>query len=564
MQIVGAWGFWVLFFASSALGVTTAAGQLVWSGGQSHEWNTVHSNWSGGLLFQPGYSVRFSGGPNNIFIGVDGVPAGVAPADIYLEGQNTFSGGDILMGRIQNDGGALAFTNYAEGLSFTHGLTMRIPGHRLTYEVRRAPNMARLGLGRGGITFTPQCSLSVQVGHGKGIEIENDLHFENQCHLVFEPFFQQTNGTVRFTGSVSLNGILTVDNAGGNSQRPPGVPGPFPDALAGQLVLWQEDARQLMLNLNGWYGYRPFEISGGIVDGAGSASNRLEFQNYGMFAFRISGTNNTYSRGTYIRSSPSAPKAAIEVAPGSSLGTGDVFVDGLLHLRGNKSIHRNATVRIAQSGQVILDEGVIVRVKALQLGSQTHTSGRFTSNDAPNLIRGAGEFRVGTNQPPTLAVIQPPSSLYAGSDIVFQAIPSDPDGRIAKVAFTFYEHIVIMERTNAPWSVTLTNWGNDVWYSFAFAWDDEGGYTSVGLRDVRVLQPPAPAIRNPRLAGTNGFAFDFDALAGVKYSVETAGDLSSAAWQRGSPFQTSGTLSVTNSVLPWSGPRYFRLRSGQQ
>jgi hypothetical protein len=524
----------------------------------------VHTNWAGGLVFQSGDTVRFPATENRVFIGLDGVPGAVSPASVFLEGGNTFSGGDILTGGITNDGPSLAFTNYAEGLSFPGGLIMRSFARRLTYEVTRAPNRARLGLGRGPIVFGPQCVLSVQVGHGKGIELENDLFFENECQLRLEPFYGRTNGTVQFTGDVFLNGFVTLDNSGGNFQRTPGTPGPFPDAFAGELILWQENTRQLMLNLNGWYGYRPFEISGAIVDGTGTYSNRLEFQNYGMFEFWITGTNNTYRHGTYIRSSPSAPKAAVKVARNSSLGTGDVLVEGLLHLRGNRNIHSNASVRIVQGGQVMLDEGVIVRVKALQLGSTTHTSGRFSSNNAPPFILGPGEFRVGTNAWPTLSVIQPPSNVYEGSDLTFQAVPNDSDGRIGKVVFTFYENVLHYELTNAPWAVTLTNWANNVWYSFAWAYDDEGASTAVGLREVRVMQPPAPQLRNVRLVGPDQFAFDFEALSGVKYSLERRRALSVPGWERLDPLQGAGTVSVTNPIPPGALEGYFRIRAGRQ
>src|SRR6185436_1982612 len=134
---------------------------------------------------------------------------------------------------------------------------------------------ARLQLGSGPIVFAPQCTLSVEVGHGKGIELVNDLVLEDQCRVLLEPVFQRTNGAVRFTESMFMNGNLTVYN-GGNFQSNPGMPWPFPDQFAGRLVLWQESSRPLLLNLNGSYGYRPFEISGQIVDGSGTASNRFE------------------------------------------------------------------------------------------------------------------------------------------------------------------------------------------------------------------------------------------------------------------------------------------------
>src|SRR5688572_13093836 len=560
MQMVCARRFWVGICILCAVAANAAT--LTWTGTQSREWNTVHSNWAGGLVFQSGDAVRFGPGANNIFIGLDGIPGPVSPSAVWVDGTTSFSGGDILTGSIRSDG-SLTFSN-AQSLSFPDGLVMARELQRLTYEVSAAPNLERLRLGLGSIEFSPQCSLSVQVGHGKGIELENDVIFGDRCQLVIEPFFQRTNGTVRFTGNISFKGFLTVDNAGGNSQRPPGTPGPFPDALAGQLVLWQENTRQLMMFLNGWYGHRPFEISGAIVDGTGTASNRLEFQNYGMFAFRITGTNNTYRHGTYIQSSPSAPKAAIEVAPDSSLGIGDVLVEGLLHLRGAKNIHSNAAVRITQGGQVRLDEGVIVRVKTLQLGGALHTSGRFSSNNAPGYIAGGGEFRVGPNARPTLTVIQPPNSVYAGSDVTFQAMPNDPDGRITKVVFTFFEAVVVREITNAPWTVTVTNVAHDLWYMFAFAYDDEGLYANVGLRDVRVLQPPAPEIRNARVVDANNFAFDFEALASVKYSLELRSDLLSGTWLRSHSLQGSGTVSVTNPIPATPAQNYFRIRAGHQ
>src|SRR6185503_36228 len=142
---------------------------------------------------------------------------------------------------------------------------------------------------------------------------------------------------------------------------------------------------------------------------------------------------------------------------GSSLGEGNVLVDGLLHLRGSKNIHSNAAVQIT-GGQVRIDPGVIIRIRQLQFGGNTYTSGRFSSNNAAPYIVGGGEFRVpATNTPPTIKPLPVPSSVYAGSDVTFQATPNDPDGEITKVEYALWENILILRATNAPWAVTLTN-----------------------------------------------------------------------------------------------------------
>src|SRR5688500_14754537 len=78
-----------------SLGLLPApAAFLHWTGAESGEWNTVHSNWMDGAVFQTGDAVRFSG-DSSVFIGLDGVPTAVHPSRVDLNASVTFTGGDI-------------------------------------------------------------------------------------------------------------------------------------------------------------------------------------------------------------------------------------------------------------------------------------------------------------------------------------------------------------------------------------------------------------------------------------------------------------------------------------
>ncbi len=546
---------------------TAQSANLSWTGTQSMEWNTVHSNWVGGRLFQSGDSAVFPS-TASVFIGLNGVSAPVSPSRVTLSASVTFSGGDILTGGITNDSANLVFTNYAQSLSFPGGLAMQRTGSFLTYDVVSAPNTAQLHLGTGQIVFSPSSWLILLVGPGKGVEFGNDLIMEDQSGVLLEQHPGWTNGTARFTGSLFLNGNLNINNAGSVHGRPPGNYGPFPDTIAGPVVLSQASPRLLAVNLSGFYGYRPLDLSGRIMDGSGTASNRLEFSNFGMFAFRITGTNNTYRHGTRIQFSPGTTPAPIEVAPASSLGMGDVLVEGPLRLRGSRNIHSNAAVRLPFPGHLILDPGVKIRLAALQLGASNYTAGRFSSSNALGYILGDGEFRLpSTNLPPTISWTGPAlSTVYAGSDVTFQAVPNDSDGRITKVEYAFWDNILIRTTTNGPWMVTMTNVASDIWVR-ATAFDDDGAYAITDYKTVRVIDPPAPQIRNPRLIGSNAIAFEFNAQQAVKYSVERRHDFSTGAWSRLYPlplYPTSTVVILTNQIPPEPRATYFRLRAGTQ
>ena len=536
---------------------------LTWTGAESSEWNTVHQNWDGADTFQSGDHVSFAAG-GRIFIGRDGVAEPVSPASVTIHGGVTFSGGDILSGSFFYEGGpgVLIFSNYTTSLSFPGDLRLR-NGASVLYDIRSAPNNASLHLGSGNIIFEDG-SLSVVVSTGKLATLTNPLIVTNTATLRLHDYGPHTNGPIRFGGDIHLHNRLNIESRGTNQF--------MPDQLAGALRI-KFRSGGVSLFFNGSYGHRALELSGPIITDFTPtvAGTTLQLQNYGLFGVRITNPSNTFSTGTLILSSPSAPKAAIEVAPQSSLGTGNVEVQGLLRFMGSRNMGTNALLVIRTGGQVHLDPGVVLRLRALRLENNFYTSGVFNSNTAPGWITGPGEIRLPHyNVRPTIQPTDPPNrTVYAGTDVPFHVNVNDPDGRITKVVYAFYEAVLIHEVTAPPWTFVFSNappW--NIWYSFATAYDDEGAFTTAGLYDVRTIEPPAPLLRQPRLVDSNAFAFDFDALAGVKYSVEAWPSNAAPRWHQ--MYQTlpvlsaPATITITNALPGPTNSQLFRIRAGFQ
>jgi hypothetical protein len=550
-----------VFFAF--LQAVSLAAAVIWNGAESDEWNTVDHNWLGDPVFQPGYDVTINGS-HRIFIGLDRVPVPVAPRSMMTSGAITFWGGDIQTGGIFLFGfSSLMFSNYSTSLSFPGGLRVA-GGSRITYDVREAPHNAQLNLGTGNILFEDG-ALGVLVGTGKIATLTNPLIISNTATLRLQEFGPHTNGPIRFSGDVHLYGTLNIQSMGSNRFAP--------DELAGAIRIKYRPT-SVSIFFNGSYGTRSLDLSGPIITDlpqGGAAGTVLQLQNYGLFGVRITNPANTYDNGTLIMWSPSAPKAAIEVAADSSLGTGNVQVQGLLHLKGSRNMGTNALLLIDNGGQVHLGAGVILRLRGLRLGTTSYSTGVFSSNNAPGYITGPGEIRLPHNNlRPTILATDPPNrTVYAGTDVPFHVSVNDPDGKIVKVVFTFFENMVIREVTSPPWTYVFSNapppFG--IWYGQAFAYDDEGLYNAVGLSDVRTIEPPVPVLRNPRSVNSNAFTFDFDALANVKYSVEAKSSLTDSNWSSLYLLPSSpvpGTLSVTNAVAPTDPSRFFRIRAGHQ
>jgi hypothetical protein len=229
---------------------------------------------------------------------------------------------------------------------------------------------------------------------------------------------------------------------------------------------------------------------------------------------------------------------------------------------GSGNLSTGATVRIPFGNSfyppLTLDNGVRIRLRALQLGTNYYTAGRFNSNNAPEFIAGGGELRLPhTNLPPYLELKHVPNLAYEGSLITVDAMPTDIDGRITRVDFLINE-MYMLGLTNPPWRFTFPAWAPYL-SLIVGTFDDDGAFAITGAA-IRVIDPPV--IENVRMVGSNQSAFEFDALANLQYVVHYASNLTSGTWNKLEelPVFTSPTrYRLTNSVPGNVRTRFYRV-----
>lgn len=533
--------------------------QLVWTPQTNMNWNESDLNWravtnaSVPTAFMAGDFVSFQAG-SPVFIGTNGIPGVVAPAAVNLEGNQSFSGGDILTGSIQLKGTAY-FTNYAASLSFPGGTTV-LPSSRLTYDLSLATNGAAVHFGTGPISFS-NAQFNFAVQKEQTATLKNDLVFAGNSDITLGTF-DKGGAVARLAGTVYLGGRLMVWIQNGKTNWFYGVDAEAHE-LAGPLVLEQSAARDLSIGTFGSYRSKGLLLSGGIADGPGSSSNRLTLQNYAVPFIRLSGSN-TYSRGTFIASSPSAPKGLVEVAPESSLGSGNVEVDfgGVLHLMGDRNIASNASVHV--KGQAILDPGVKIRLKTLRLGDVTHTSGLFTMTNAPGFLVSNGTFRLPmTNLPPTAALTQPfGGMMFSATNVIqMQAAVSDTDGYLERVQFLL-NGAVVGVRSNAPFNLSISNAPAGAHVLSVIAYDDDGGAKTSAPVHVVV----GPRLKRIEAVGPGSHILEFDTAVNRSSILQYTDELPALGWTNLQSFpggSTSLPVRITNSLPSGTTKRFYRL-----
>jgi len=258
--------------------------------------------------------------------------------------------------------------------------------------------------------------------------------------------------------------------------------------------------------------------------------------------------------------SDSGVKDVVEVAPESSLGTGDVDVSGILRLMGSRNIAPNANVRILSGGKIILDSGVKVRIRSLGLGTNIFTSGLFTATNAPFYLASNGTFRLpATNLLPTISLTTPldGASFMAGDTISMQAALADVDSYIARVEF-HVNGAFFSVPTNTPFRATLTNAPGGTYPLQAVVHDDDGGVSTSSVVNVTV----APRINRIESPHAEIAVIEFNSLLNQSCVLQAADTLWPADWTNIANFSGDAVprqLRVTNALPVGVNTRFYRL-----
>ena len=532
------------------------------------DWNGTAFNWrypgpSGQpTIFRAGDSVIFNG-LFNVFIGSNSIPGSVSPALVTVMGSPTFQGGDIASGSLSAFN--TVFSNYSASLSFPGGTMIGSYFPGLVYDVSAAPHGAALQFGSGPIVFTnnSEAVFTFDVRRDRRATLVNDFVTSSGINSrIVMGTFGKSNAVARFYGTLNLNGRLNVIIQNGKTSWYQGIDEESHEWL-GPVILNQSGPRNLAFNLMGNYSSKGLVISGSILDGPGLGTNRLTFQDYAVPFVRLTG-NNTYAQGTFIASSSSAPKAVIEVSANSSLGKGDVEVEGggLLRLQGNLNVASNRTVIVRPGGQVVLDSGVKVRLSNLRLGLANFTSGLFTATNGMGLLVSNGTFRLpATNLPPTVTLMDPPGgvALPAGQPLIMRAAVSDVDSYIQRVEF-FLNGILAGAglRTNDLYQLLLTNPPAGTYPVYAIAYDDDGGVRTSAVVNATL----APYISRLERVGADLAVLDFESPINHAYELQASDTLSPPAWTTVTNFPPEmimRPLRVTNALPVGLTTRFYRM-----
>ena len=540
---------------------------LYWSGGIASEpvWNTRDFQWSGDALgristFRDGDAVSIYSW-DKMFIGIDGVPIPVAPGAMTNQIAMLLHGGDIVSGSLTVSGFA-TLSNYAGSLNFPGGTVVRSSGSVLTYNIARAPQGANVHLGTGPITLIDS-RFQFDLVTNQFATLENDFYVEalnNQTWLQPAPYYA-SNATARFTGALNVNGLLNVNLQNGTRYfTREGERDEDYHEWAGPIILSHTRPVPTGLYVKGQGRSKGLLLSGDIKDGPAPATNRLILQAQGMPVIRLSGSN-TYTRGTLIDLPVGSPATWVEVAPESSLGFGNVEVRSLLRLMGNKNIHSDATVHLAQ-GRVIIDTGVKVRVSRVVLAGRPYTAGVFSSTNSFGRIISNGTIRVpAVNLQPGVAIMNPVSgAAYGAADpLEIHAGATDEDSYIERVEF-YLDGTLAGTRTNPPFNLSISNASIGPHTLHAVVYDDDGGTGSSPTVNITI----APNIDAIRHVETNVVVLEFRTPPGQSLELQASDSLSAPTWATIGSFAGAAEITshtVTNSIPTGATTRYYRLRS---
>jgi hypothetical protein len=456
-------------------------GTLTWTAAQTREWNNVDLNWNASVPFADGSSVIFDGtAPGRVFIGLEGTPFNVAPTQVTVYTPMIFDGGDITGGSLLVQGGGVTLSNASGRYSFPGGSLITSFGS-INHDVSRAGSNATVHAGTGPIQITSGI-YGVRGTAGQRVEVTNDFVITGSGTISASTYSQEI--ALRNSGALRLQGSANYSMSGGNTN--------LPNEWSGPWIIGQSNSGNRFFQLNGVYQSKSFMVSGNISDDLGMFSNPLSFSVYAVPKLVIAGSNNTYNRGTLIRNSPSAPKGVVEVAPHSSLGLGNVEVQGggVLALTGDSNIVSTASVRF--DGQVEIAHGVKVRVAQAIVGGQSYSRALLSSNTHPFHLPGRGSLRVGTvNEQPSVTFSNIGAPNYAGGDIPVRVTATDRDSYLTGVEL-FVNETLVAATTNSSLLYFLTNVPTGTHVLRARAFDDDGAESTNIMVNVTVSVPPFP------------------------------------------------------------------------
>jgi len=174
-------------------------------------------------------------------------------------------------------------------------------------------------------------------------------------------------------------------------------------------------------------------------------------------------------------------------------------------------------------------------------------------------MQGDGSIRIpSTNLSPTVLVTAPTNGAAVRDDDVvrFQLQPTDVDGFIERVEF-FLDGTKVGGKTNAPFSLLLTNVGVGTHWLQATVFDDDGG---------GVISTPVSFHVRTRLNSTispDGLVLEFLAAENTSYTLQMTHDLITASWSNVLSFASGSAriIRYTNNLPAPSATSFYRVIS---
>jgi hypothetical protein len=408
------------------------ADSIVWRGTVSTNWDTTTANWTNlstatGTTYADGDDVSFFTHTtilqSNVFINGTVTPGSVLISNATTK-TLTFWGGDIagLGGLVKANTGTATFGNstaaggdsrgYLTSLSFAGGTLVKGGTLEFFLGTNSLTTTRSVSFGTGTITvdgatfrFSGSSTASGQTNilqnhfsiTSNGGTIIFSRNIANPKHQFTGNFTLGTNASVRLNaGSGGGSGVV-----GGNE-------------FSGT---WTLNGSNSVSWISG-SGNTTLRHSGNFVDG-GSAGTLL-LSNSQARVWTLSGTGNTYSGGTVIHNDGqnlnlSSFVGAIEVGTLTSLGTGDVKVEGggLLRLMGDDNLAASAELRLErntglvgsnQFGFVWSATNVTNIIAALYLDGVEQAAGVYTASSNPDYFGGLGAIVV-IPEPSTITLV---------------------------------------------------------------------------------------------------------------------------------------------------------------
>lgn len=390
--------------AGMLLQTGASAATIAWNVTANGTWDTSTANWTGDAsTYTEGddVTIALAGGTNfavtvdrdadGVGNGVDDVAPGSTLFNVGSGRTLTITGGRIMSGSVSKTGaGTVFFSPYNASFGFA---SLSVTQGKFTYRDSSLVNNSVISVGSGSISLDNGGIFAFEHGQGSapGVTVTNSFVVGSAGGEI-NTARRTGNPRTVFSGSVTLNGDLTLSAGSGGNSEPTAT-------YTGTVTLTGGD--RAIRGASTFSNNKYPVISGNIVQDASPRQLALAMATTGR-QFVISGSANTYSGGTIIESSA----GFIRVTSGSSLGTGDVTVQsgGELRVEWGGAVNPSAMLTLDTGADKmalnytnptvgVLDIQDMV-VAGLVLGGVSQPVGVYSANSHSDWFTGTGEIHV--------------------------------------------------------------------------------------------------------------------------------------------------------------------------